>query len=225
MEQCRGGCSHEMVKSPATAATMAYPMEEEKRSYSRISGINGNDGNVDDDVVRSNGNREERSRDNGVCRVYGLKSDKDGSFKSCTDHGDGSSRDHAIDISNDDFTCRPGNSENCLSFPLVTPCHGDEADKVSQDQAAEPIQAAEGSATRKRVFQRLESQNMSTSQVVNKRRRKQDRPTKCFLGLENEVKSEDGINSSEGVVHGALKEEVQNNKQRFTYQVKDCERR
>ncbi|KAL2729032.1 hypothetical protein V1478_006664 [Vespula squamosa] len=31
MEQCRGGCSHEMVKSPATAATMAYPLEEERR--------------------------------------------------------------------------------------------------------------------------------------------------------------------------------------------------
>lgn len=33
MEQCRGGCSHEMVNSPATAATMAYPtLEEERRS-------------------------------------------------------------------------------------------------------------------------------------------------------------------------------------------------
>lgn len=34
MEQCRGGCSHEMVNSPATAATMAYPTleEEERRS-------------------------------------------------------------------------------------------------------------------------------------------------------------------------------------------------
>ncbi|KOC59794.1 hypothetical protein WH47_09775 [Habropoda laboriosa] len=37
MEQCRGGCSHEMVNSPATAATMAYPtLEEERRSSGNV---------------------------------------------------------------------------------------------------------------------------------------------------------------------------------------------
>lgn len=43
MEQCRGGCSHEMVNSPATAATMAYPTLEEER---RRSSDHGDDHNV-----------------------------------------------------------------------------------------------------------------------------------------------------------------------------------
>ena len=44
MEQCRGGCSHEMVNSPATAATMAYPTLEEEEEERRSSGDgHGND--------------------------------------------------------------------------------------------------------------------------------------------------------------------------------------
>lgn len=111
MEQCRGGCSHEMVKSPATATTMAYPTEEEKRSYRRAGGVNGDDGvnhddaehaddNDDDNdgVVRSNGNREERSRNFGSCRVCSFKSYRD--FESCSDHSNRCTKDDVTDMSN-----------------------------------------------------------------------------------------------------------------------------
>lgn len=104
MEQCRGGCSHEMVKSPATATTMAYPREEEKRSHRHIGGTNGDDDDDDDDddVVRGNGNREARSRDLVICRVCDFKSDRDDELESYLNaHG---SR-IGINTSNSDFTC------------------------------------------------------------------------------------------------------------------------
>lgn len=106
MEQCRGGCSHEMVKSPATAATMAYPTEEEKRSHRRIGGINGNDDDDDDDdVVQSNGNREARSRDLVLCRVCDIKSDRDDDLESYMNDYNNGSRIDTTDTSNRDFTC------------------------------------------------------------------------------------------------------------------------
>lgn len=68
-----------MVKSPATAATMAYPTEEEKLLYRRMSDTNGNDddddGDSDDDVVRNTGNREKRSCNRGACRVCDFRND------------------------------------------------------------------------------------------------------------------------------------------------------
>lgn len=107
MEQCRGGCSHEMVMSPATATTMAYPTEEEKRSHRRIGGVNGDDNDEDDDVVRGSGNREERSRDLGACRVCDFKSDRDfdGPELCSSNHSNGSSKKVVIDTSNSDFIC------------------------------------------------------------------------------------------------------------------------
>lgn len=102
MEQCRGGCSHEMVKSPATATTMAYPTEEEKRSHRRIGGINGDDDD-DDDVVRGNGKREARERDLVIYRVCDVKSDRDDDLESYLN--DDGSRIGATDTSNSDFTC------------------------------------------------------------------------------------------------------------------------
>jgi len=108
MEQCRGGCSHEMVMSPATATTMAYPTEEEKRSHRRID-VNGDDNSEDDDVVRGNGNREERSRDLDAtaCRVCDFKSDRelDDPELCLSDHSNGSSKKAATDTSNSDFIC------------------------------------------------------------------------------------------------------------------------
>ncbi|XP_014482609.1 PREDICTED: uncharacterized protein LOC106748520 isoform X1 [Dinoponera quadriceps] len=109
---------HEMVKSPATATTMAYPTEEEKRSYRRAvnddDNVNGDDDvnhddvdhaddddNDDDDndgVVRSNGNREERNRDFGACRVCSFKGDRD--FKSCSDHSIRCIKEDVTDVSN-----------------------------------------------------------------------------------------------------------------------------
>lgn len=122
MEQCRGGCSHEMVKSPATATTMAYPTEEEKRSYRRADDVNGDgdvnhddvghadddDGNNDSDgVVRSNGNREERSRDFGTCRVCGFNRDRD--FESCSDHSNICIKDDVTHVSNSSNRCNEPN--------------------------------------------------------------------------------------------------------------------
>lgn len=110
MEQCRGGCSHEMVKSPATAATMAYPTEEENRSHRRIAGINGDDDDYDDDddddddVVRSNGNREARNRDLDARRVCGFKNDKNDFLSCLSDQSNGSSKNDVTDTSNNDFT-------------------------------------------------------------------------------------------------------------------------
>lgn len=167
MEQCRGGCSHEMVKSPATATTMAYPMEEEKRSYSRIGGINGatDDGNVDDDndgVVRGNGNREERSRDLGMCRVCGLKSDRHDNLEPCSDHGDGSSKNDATDMFNGDFTC-----SQQLFAPLQTNIIGEPS---SIRNCARP-HVVENTSPKK--------------QQRTRRARKQSQPRRSRFNLEN----------------------------------------
>lgn len=63
MEQCRGGCSHEMVNSPATAATMAYPsLEEERRSSGHGQRHANHDAYHDDDVDHR---RTVESRDHG----------------------------------------------------------------------------------------------------------------------------------------------------------------
>lgn len=95
-----------MVKSPATATTMAYPTEEEKRSHRRIGGTNGDDDDDDDDddVVRSNGNREACSRDLVMCHVCDFKSDRDDLESHLNDHNNGS-RNGVTDTSNNDFTC------------------------------------------------------------------------------------------------------------------------
>jgi len=69
-----------MVKSPATAATMAYPTEEERRSHPRISGIKGDgngddDDDDDDDDDRGNGKRDAFSR-----HARNMTSDSDDDF-------------------------------------------------------------------------------------------------------------------------------------------------
>lgn len=100
-----------MVKSPATAATMAYPTEEEKRSHRHITDIINDDGNVDDDddddVVRGNGNREARSnRDLESRRACGFKNDKD-NFVFCPSdrNNESKSKNDVNDTSYSDLTC------------------------------------------------------------------------------------------------------------------------
>lgn len=96
MEQCRGGCSNEMVNSPATAATMAYPTEEEKRLY--------DDNDNDNAIVQANGNRVgSRIRDFNICRVCGtFKSDRND--ECCSVYSNGNNN-IIVDISNNDFIC------------------------------------------------------------------------------------------------------------------------
>ncbi|KAG5321252.1 CHN protein, partial [Pseudoatta argentina] len=99
---------HEMVKSPATATTMAYPTEEEKRSHRHIGDTIGDDDDDDDDddIVRSNGNgREAHSRDFVICRVCNFKSDRDDDLESYLNDHNNESRNDAIDTFNNDFTC------------------------------------------------------------------------------------------------------------------------
>jgi len=92
--------------SPATATTMAYPTEEEKRSHRRI-GVNGDDDSEDDDIVRGNGNREERSRDLDACRVCDFKSDRDldNSELRASNRNNESSKKAVTDTYNSDFIC------------------------------------------------------------------------------------------------------------------------
>lgn len=65
MEQCRGGCSHEMVNSPATAATMAYPSLEEERRSSGQRHANHDTYHDDDDDDDVDHRRTVESRDHG----------------------------------------------------------------------------------------------------------------------------------------------------------------
>ncbi|XP_070531492.1 uncharacterized protein Chn isoform X2 [Cardiocondyla obscurior] len=96
---------HEMVKSPATATTMAYPTEEEKRSHRRAGGTTGDDGHDDDDddVVRGNGNRGSRTRDPVTYRDF--KSDRDHDLESRANDRINGSRPVVTDTSNSDFIC------------------------------------------------------------------------------------------------------------------------
>lgn len=110
MKQCRGGCSHEMVKSPAIAVTMAYPMEEENRSHRRIAGINGDDDDDyndddddDDDIVRGNGNREARSRDLDACRACGFKNDKNDFLSYSSNQSNGSSKNDVFVVTSNNY--------------------------------------------------------------------------------------------------------------------------
>lgn len=133
MEQCRGGCSHEMVKSPATATTMAYPTEEEKRSHRRIGGINGDDddNDDDDDVVRGNGKHEARDRDLVICRVCDVKSDRgrDNDLESYLNDYDNGSKIGATDTSNSDFTC------SCQLPSMLEATHRLSESSSSQDES------------------------------------------------------------------------------------------
>lgn len=160
MEQCRGGCSHEMVKSPATAATMAYPTEEEKRSYRRIGGTNGDDDDDDnddddDDVVRSNGNREARNRDLVMCRVCDFKNDRDDDLESYLNDYNNGSRNGATDTSNSDFTC------SCQ--PQLTP---EAADRLSEPSSSQDFESRPGGKENRRLSERRSRKQSRPRQVV-----------------------------------------------------------
>ncbi|XP_025073218.1 zinc finger protein 888 isoform X2 [Pogonomyrmex barbatus] len=93
---------HEMVKSPATAATMAYPTEEEKRSHRRMGVTNGDDDDNDDDVVRRKGNREAYNRDLDICCICDFKNDRDNDVQTYLNIRN---RNDATDTFNSDFIC------------------------------------------------------------------------------------------------------------------------
>ncbi|KAI4489913.1 hypothetical protein M0804_004095 [Polistes exclamans] len=101
MEQCRGGCSHEMVKSPATAATMAYPLEEERRRRSR--------GREDLENLE-HGN--EKGKDSGECGRVSDSIEKTNFHSVSRDH-----RHKSILSSNRHFTC---STDENNPFPLTS---------------------------------------------------------------------------------------------------------
>lgn len=179
MEQCRGGCSHEMVMSPATATTMVYPTEEEKRSHRRIGDVNGDDNNEDDDVVRGNGNREERSRDLAVCRVCDFKSDRNlNDPELCSsDHSNGSSKKAVTDTSNSDFICSDqpwqlfngvANTEESAPNPS--------ADERQDMRTQVEVNYFSFLSKFFALMQNNEKENQETYNTPHKRRRKQSQP-------------------------------------------------
>jgi len=169
-----------MVKSPATAATMAYPTEEERRSHPRISGIKGDDnGNGDDDDDddddddRGNGKRDAFSR-----HARNMTSDSDDDFMT----GDINENDKDDIISNDDFTCSYMPFLNKIINVAST------ADNPTSNQTL-PYESSQTIGSQVRNWsgnKRLKRENKENHSLVmrGRRSRKQSRPMRLIWNQE-----------------------------------------